>query len=80
MFKPLHDRVLIRPEPKKREVAGILLPEDKEKPVIGTVVVGNDLVKEGDRVLFSKFGFDEANIDGDTMYVVSRQLLLGIFE
>lgn len=80
MFKPLNDRVLLIPEEVKNETDyGFVLPDIKEKPVIGTVVEGNELVKKGDRVLFSKFGFDEVEIDNVLHYLVSTDNLLGVF-
>ena len=80
MFQPLNNRVLIKPEEKPNETAsGIVLAEKvAEKPVIGLVVVGNKDVKTGDRVLFSKFGYDEATIEGELHYVVSDFNILGI--
>lgn len=80
MFKPIHNRCLIEPEEKPNETAsGIFIAEKiVEKPVIGTVKVGNNDVKAGDRVLFSKFGYDEVTIDGVLYYVVSDINILGI--
>lgn len=81
MFKPLNNRVLVKPDKIiDRTASGFLLPEsEKEKPVTGIVVVGNENVKEGERVVFSKFGFDEIKIDEEVHYVVSDFNLLGIF-
>lgn len=80
MFKPLNQRVLIKPEDKPTETSSGILLSDKtqEKPVIGVVVVGNKDVKEGDRVLFSKFGYDEVTIDEVLYYVCSDFNILGI--
>lgn len=80
MFKCLNNRVLVRPEEKATETAsGILLSEKVvEKPVIGIVVVGNKDVEQGDRILFSKFGYDEVTIDEELYYVVSDFNILGI--
>lgn len=80
MFKCLNNRVLIKPEEKPNETASGILLADKtqEKPVIGLVVVGNKDVNAGDRVLFSKFGYDEVTIDNELYYVVSDFNLLGI--
>jgi len=80
MFKPLNERVLVKPEDKPTETSSGILLSDKtqEKPVIGEVIVGNKDVKEGDRVLFSKFGYDEVTLDGDLYYVVSDCNILGI--
>jgi len=81
MFKPLNDRVLIKPDEVKdtTESGIVLLDNQKEKPVKGVVVVGGKLVKKGDKVLFSKFGYDEVELDKKIHYVVSESTLLGIF-
>ena len=81
MLRPLNNRVLILPDPKKTESPyGIILPENKnERPHSGTVVVGNEEVKEGDRVLFSLFALDEVEIDGKNHCVVSASGVLGVF-
>ena len=80
MFKPLQNRVLIEPELHAMQTtSGIILPENKEKPRIGTVVVGNEEVKAGDRVLFSLFGMDELDLDGKHLVIVSDSAILGIF-
>lgn len=79
MFRPLHNRVLIEPDPPVTETSfGLLLPESKEKPHTGTVVVGNSEVKAGDRVLFSLFGMDELKYEGKDYCVVSEKGVLGI--
>lgn len=81
-LKPLNHRILVRPTKAEQQTSfGIILSiENQEKPTTGDVVVGNDLVKEGDKVLFSKFGFDEVVIDKETLYIVSEQNILGLFE
>ncbi len=80
MFKPLNGRVLILPEEAEQvSEYGILLPDKKEKPVNGTVVVGGELVQEGQRVVFSKFGYDEVTINKQTYFVVSEHNIMGIY-
>lgn len=73
---------------------GIIIPEtvSKEKPEQGTVVaVGpgkmnedNRLipmsVKVGDRVMFSKYGYDEVKIDGTEYYIVSEGNILAVLK
>lgn len=79
----MNNRVLIQPDEKEERVtaSGFIVPDsNKEKPVTGVVVVGNETVKKGDRVLFSKFGYDEFKIDDEVFYVVSESLILGIYE
>lgn len=80
MFKPLNNRILVKPEEKSNTTASGLFLSDKtqEKPVIGEVIVGNKDVSVGDRVLFSKFGYDEVTIDEVVHYVVSDFNILGI--
>lgn len=80
MFRPINNRVLVLPEEKPTATDSGILLSDKtmEKPVIGKVVVGNKDVKEGDRVLFSKFGYDEITIDNEMHYVVSDFNILGV--
>lgn len=82
MFRPLSNRCLIKPEEKSTEtMSGLILAEKVvEKPVIGVVVVGNKDVKEGDRVLFSKYGYDEVTLGGELHYVCSDFNIIGVLE
>ena len=82
MFNPLGNRVLVKPDPRKTETEfGLILPENKnERPVSGTVVVGNSEVKKGDHILFSLFALDEMDMDGEHYCVVSANGILGIYE
>jgi chaperonin GroES len=76
----LHNRVLVEPDPRQEMTSfGILIPDNKERPVTGTVVIGNSSVKEGDRILFSLFGLDEVKIDGKDYAVVSDSGILFIY-
>lgn len=81
MLKPLNNRVVVLPDERKTSTpSGILLPDNKnERPITGTVVVGNSEVKEGDRVLFSLFALDEVELDGVNHCVVSASGILGVF-
>ena len=81
MLKPINGRVVVSPEKKKPKISrlGIILPEDKEVPVVGIVVSSDgNLVKTGDRVLFSKFGYDEVDVGGETLFLVSEHNILCI--
>jgi chaperonin GroES len=94
-FEPVGDRVLVRPSSadEKKSAGGFIIPETahKEKPEIGTVVaVGkgkrNDSgdrvhmeLEVGQKVMFSKYGFDEIKIDDEEYYVISESNILGIF-
>jgi chaperonin GroES len=73
---------------------GIIIPDtvSKEKPEQGTVVAvgpgkttedGRLLpvsVKPGDRVLFSKYGFDEVKVKGAEYYIVSESNILAVLQ
>lgn len=92
-FKPLFDRVLIKPEiDEKIASCGIVLPEtSQEKPQIGYVVAIGDgenmdneknhmKVNVGDKVIFSKYAGVEIKLD-DENYIVMRQLdIIGVFD
>ncbi len=79
-YRPLNNRVLLKPEEKPQETASGLLLAEKvvEKPILGLVVVGNDKVAKGERVHFSKFGYDEVTLEGELYYVVSDYNIIGI--
>src|SRR3989344_9037781 len=93
---PLGDRVILRPlsadETGTKTAAGIIIPDTaKEKPEQGKVVaVGPGKfedgmripmsVKVGDRVLFSKYGYDEGKVGGVEYYVVSESNILAVLD
>ncbi|NOY06701.1 MAG: co-chaperone GroES [Chlorobi bacterium] len=88
-LKPLDDRVVVKVEETGEEVSagGIIIPDTaKEKPRTGTVIaVGTDedlkeLVKEGDTVLFAKYGGEELTMNGDEIRIISRSDILAIVE
>ena len=90
-IKPLYDKVLIkREEALEKTAGGIIIPDtSKEKPSKGTVIsVGEgarnekgDLIpmilKEGDKVLFSKWGGTELPGD-DSLVILKESDILGI--
>lgn len=93
-FRPAGDRVLVKPESVEEKTAsGIFIPDTarKEKPEMGVVVAigpgkrGDDneiipvSVKVGDKVMFSKYGYDEVTIGDEEYYVVSESNILGTF-
>lgn len=95
-FSPSGDRVLVKPDTSKDEKSpsGIIIPDSAkhEKPETGVVVavgVGkrNDKgelvpvnVKIGDKVMFSKYGFDEVTLNEEEYYVISESSILGVFK
>jgi chaperonin GroES len=84
-LKPLGDRLIVQAvEEEETTASGIVLPDTaKEKPQKGKVVAisdspyvdqhGNERewkVKEGDEVLYSKYGGTEFTIDGEEVLVL----------
>jgi chaperonin GroES len=90
---PLHDRILVKPlsADEKTTSFGLIIPDAaKEKPEQGTVVAvgpgkraenGSLIapsVKAGDKILFSKYGFDEIKVNGVEYYMLSESSILAI--
>ena len=87
-IKPLDDRLLLEPvEAEETTASGIIIPDTaKEKPRIGLVIaVGTDedlkeKVKEGNKVLFSKYGGDEVEMNGKEYRILQRSDILAVVE
>ena len=91
-IRPLGDRVVVRPAAKEEVTrSGIVIPDTaKEKPQEGIVVaVGSGKlldngdrvaleIKEGDRVLYAKYGGTEFKLDGDEYLVLRESDVLAI--
>ncbi|MCB0588626.1 MAG: co-chaperone GroES [Phaeodactylibacter sp.] len=80
-FKPINDRVVVKPLPAEEKTkGGIIIPDTaKEKPQQGEVVAvgpGKEGVKVnvavGDRVLYGKYAGQELNYNGDE-YLIMRE-------
>jgi chaperonin GroES len=83
-LKPLEDRLIVQAvEEEETTASGIVLPDTaKEKPQRGKVIAvgdgkfGDDNeripldVKEGDEVLYSKYGGTEIKVDGEDLLVL----------
>ena len=93
MLKPVGDRIIIKPMEKEETTAsGIVLPDSaKEKPQEGKVVaVGfrrtekgerQELdVKEGDRVIFSKYAGTELKYEGEEYLIMREADILAILD
>ncbi len=92
--RPLNDRVLVlRLEGEQKTAGGIIIPDTaKEKPQEGKIIaVGtgklNDkgdriplTVKEGDKVLFSKYAGNEIKMDGVEHIIMREDDILAIVE
>lgn len=93
-LKPLGDRVLVKPiAVEERTKSGIVLPDTaKEKPQQGKVLaVGQGRlldngqlvplqVKEGDKVLYSKYAGTEVKIENEEYLILSERDILAILE
>ena len=93
-IKPLGDKVVVKPaKAEEKTESGIILPGSaQEKPHQGTVVAvgpgarddkGNHIpldVKEGDRVIYGKFGGNEVKIDGEDYLLLRADDIYAIIE
>ena len=91
-IRPVGDRVVVKPAAKEEVTkSGIVIPDTaKEKPQEGTVIaVGSGRlldngdravidVREGDRVLFAKYGGTEFKLDGEEYLVLKESDILAI--
>ena len=92
-IKPLEDKILVQAiEAETTTASGLVIPDSaKEKPLEATVVaVGPGRwdedgerrvpldVKEGDIVLYSKYGGTEIKYDGEEYLILSSRDLLAV--
>lgn len=93
-FKPLHDRVVVKPvELDTKTAGGIIIPDSaQEKPMQGKVVGvgpgnrGDDGelqvmdVKVGDVVLYGKWSGTEIKIAGDDVLIMRESDIMGVID
>ena len=93
-LKPLGDHVVILPlEAEDKTPGGIVLPDTaKEKSTRGQVIaVGSGrilpngrvvplAVKEGDKVLYTKYAGSEVKVDGKELKIVQESEILAVIE
>ena len=92
-IKPLGDRVVVKVlASEEKTKSGIVLPDTaKEKPQEGKVVaVGSGElvegkrvpleVKEGDRVIFSKYAGTEVKLDGEEFLILRQNDILAVVQ
>ncbi len=93
-LKPLGDRLIVRAiEEEETTASGIVLPDTaKEKPQRGEVIAVGDGaiddsgnrkpldVKDGDTVLYSKYGGTEIKVDGEELLVLRESDVLAKVE
>ncbi len=90
-FKPLGDRVLVKPIERETMKGGIIIPDTaKEKPMEGEILAAGPGkmtdkgersamdVKKGDRVLYGKYSGTEVKLDGETYLIIHQDEILGI--
>jgi len=91
-YKPLGDRVIVEPEAGEQTTkSGIVIPDTaREKPQTGKVVAvgsgrvtdeGKTLpvhVKEGDIVIFAKYGGTEIKADGKDFLIIRENDILAV--
>lgn len=91
-IRPLQDRILVQHLTAEEKTAGgIIIPDTaKEKPQEGKVIaVGQGKllesgkvqaleVKEGDRILFSKYAGTEVKIEGEEYLILREDDVLGV--
>jgi chaperonin GroES len=91
-MRPIGDRVVVKPAAKEEVTkSGIVIPDTaKEKPQEGTVIaVGSGRLldngdrapvdlREGDRVLFAKYGGTEFKLDGEEYLVLKENDILAV--
>jgi chaperonin GroES len=89
-LRPLDDRVVVQPlEAEEMTAGGIVLPDAaKEKPQRGKVIAtgpgrlldsgsrGELSIKNGDEVIFGKYGGSEVEIDGEEYKILRESDIL----
>lgn len=93
-LKPLHDRIVVkRTEEEEKTAGGIIIPDTaKEKPQQGRVMavgegkIGENgkrtplTVKEGDRILFSKYAGTDIKVEGEELLIMREDDVLAIIQ
>jgi len=94
MLKPIRDKVIVKAKAEEEKTSGgIILPDTaKEKPQQGTVIAvgpGDVLnngerkkmsVKEGDAVIYSKYGGTEVTVGGEEYLILDEDSIFAIVE
>ncbi len=96
MLRPIGDHILVKPLTTEEVTkSGILLPESaQQKPQEGTVLavgtgkyIDNKLVtheemgiKTGQTLMFSKYGPTEIKVDGQDLFILESNDILGVIE
>ena len=92
MLKPIGDKVIVKQKAEEEKTSGgIILPDTaKEKPQEGTVIAVGPrrvldsgerkaiAVKEGDVVIYSKYGGTEITVDGEEYIILDEDSIYAI--
>lgn len=93
-IRPLHDRVVVRPnEADEMTAGGLFIPDNaKEKPARGTVIAvgegkrdedGHRIaldVNVGDEVLYGKYAGNELKVEGEKVFVLREDEIFAIVQ
>ena len=86
---PIGERVLVKPYTeadlrKGGKKSSIILPESmsKERSAQGKVLAVGEgkKVKVGDTVVFSKYGYDEVETDGEELYLIKEENIVAVIK
>jgi len=91
-FKPLHDRIAIKPiQQEEKTQGGIIIPDTaKEKPMQGEVIATGTGVRDtngtvqpleikvGDKVLYGKWAGTEVKVNGQDLIIMKESDVFGI--
>jgi chaperonin GroES len=93
-IRPLGDRILIKPieaDEINKTASGIIIPDtvSKEKPERGMVIAVGEgrwedgkrvpvSVKVGDKVVFSRYGYEEVKLEEIEYYILKEENILAI--
>ncbi len=84
MIQPLNGRILIKPDRKEEMTkGGILLAQetlDKDRPETGAVIVGNETIPVDAHIVFSMYGYDEVEHEGETYFIVAEHNVLALIQ
>ncbi|MFP4022808.1 MAG: co-chaperone GroES [Candidatus Paceibacterota bacterium] len=88
LVKPFEESEL-----ESKTASGIIIPEtvEKDRPEQGEVIAVGEgrfqdgervpmSIKEGDKVVFSKFGYDEVTIEGEEYYILKEDNILAVIK
>ena len=92
-LKPVGDRIVVKQDEAQETTAGglYIAADSKETPQTGVVLAvgegkinneGNHLpmpVKEGDRVLYGKYGGTEVDVDGEKVMILRADDIYAVF-